>query len=317
MAIILSPTTPNTETRSYFATKAQSTAVRRLVITPPGCFCMPLNCDIPMPQFINRLNKTNTYENDFHSFIFELPPDTFMVCTITNLDNDTEFTITNDDFGSYFNVGDFTARPLVWALIVDWNKVFDQFGVYGKYRFNFQVRNIAPVTIFEQDSMCFDLKPWDCEDAHGTVRIETTQNGHIFDGFDYQDIIPPEARGGGWRQQIRWYGRLTEDTPETQVDYIDSTNYEKNQIQQLIVRKYNLRLDMIGIDLTKPILNDYFMANKILFTDYNADSHEDLRNKRVILEEIGDFDYTPRQKRIVSFNSKFAEYKQGKIKRNF
>ena len=58
------------------------------------------------------------------------------------------------------------------------------------------------------------------------------------------------------------------------------------------------------------------MANKIIISDYNIGQHEIITNERVVLDEITDFPDEAFTKAI-TFNAKFSEYRQDKLKRNF
>jgi len=321
MAVTLLPTVSTLETRAFFHTKSQATAVKNLKASNVDCLCLPLNCEIPMPQFINRADQGNKDENDLHTFIDELIDNATIEITVTNLSTDTSTLIINDDYGNFFELGDFLGRPRVYALRVDWNKVFDQDG-FGVYRFNFTVKNSSGTIISNEDSMCFKLQPFDCEAAAGTVRIEANQTGKIVGGFDYTGINTEFTDGisafqqKGWTQQIRWWGRFFHETPLTEVDLVDNNEYGKDQVQQLTVRRFNLRLDFTRIELSKPMIEDHFMANTITISDYGIGQHDIIMNERVVLDEISDFPDEAFNKDI-TFNAKFSEYRQNKLKRNF
>ena len=90
MSIILNPAISSLETRAYYHTKRQITAVSNVVVSNLECHCLPLNCVTPMPQFINEANPNNTDENDFHTFIFEPINGATMTATLTNLTPDRD-----------------------------------------------------------------------------------------------------------------------------------------------------------------------------------------------------------------------------------
>jgi len=163
--------------------------------------------------------------------------------------------------------------------------------------------------------------PWDCDKASGTVRIETTQFNEIEGGFNYTGINYQFVDGvlafniPGWQQQIRWYGRFSHETPTVETDYVENNQRGWDQVQQRTFRNYNLRLDYTRVELSKPIIEDYFSANKILISDYSTGAHEIINDQRVVLEEISDFPDEAFTQDI-TFNSKWSEYRKDKIKRN-
>jgi len=290
MAIIIVPT-PSLQSREYLHVTKKVNCSNTTTSESEECFFSLFNCDTPMIQFIDLLDPSDKFKNDFFSFIRQLQVG--QTIEVELIDAVTDIVLANiidNTYGDLTAIGGYPKRLLVWSFVVSWQKVQALEG-FGKYKFNFIIKNSAGNIISEKESICFSLQPFDCDEAHGTVRIETLQTGFIQNGFDYRDITTTKTftAGGfghvvtveGWSQQIRWYGRFFPDLPDEEDDFIQDSERIERQIQQKVTNKYKLNLRKLRSNIGVTLTNDNFLADQILISDYNLESYEFYRNREV------------------------------------
>lgn len=280
------------------------------------CWC---SCDTIIPAFADLDNPTDKAKNDFFSWILKLPLNATITATLTNLDSDTDYVITDNTLGRLFATG--VLKTQVWGFIVDWYKVANTHG-FGNYQMNLTVENGASQEIFNKDYPKFQLLPYSCQAAHNTVRIESHNSGYIEGGFDYRGIDITDNAGGikatpevYWKQQIRWWGRLDIINHPVQTDNIYDNYRNLEQVQTQIEDEYNLRLEFIKTDVSKQIIYDNLLADYVLINDYNANSVDTYRDVKLSLSSIDN--PQPFKNRTLLYNIKFVNYKQNRLKRHY
>lgn len=298
--IKLTPTASLVGVQNYLHTVRTVQAIEKNITT--NICDAGLYCDMPIPAFAYLSDSSDTRANDFRTFILRPPTGSTVTATIINLKTGTEYTASNT-YGSLFPTG--SLAPNIWAFKLDWYKVADVVG-FGKYKVNISIENGSGDVLFDKDSPCFDLKPYSCSAAFGTVRIETKQTGYIESGFDYSSIP------AGWSQQLRWYGKLKKTTPTTTADRIIDNNKNLLEVQTQVIDNYDLNLYFIHRDVSKDFLKDQLLSSPIKVQDYNEQKNNG-SYRDVLLSYV---DVPERTGNNVEFLTiKLVEYKQNTVKR--
>jgi len=323
MSIRLTPTTSNSRTKQYLATKKTLKAIKRpIVIGQDCCFCFP-NCDWDLPAFSFLSDSNNTYKNDKTDFIVNVPVSGTVEATLIQLDPDNNvlqsISIVDDTYGLLFATG--TIKSNVWGFILDWYKVADVES-FGRWKLNLVVKNSVGGEMFNKDSACFHLRAWTCQMAHRTVKIKTKQSGYFEGGFDYTDInfVIPLAGGIGqtnstsWPQEIRLYGRFFREGRDFEIDNIVTEDRGQQLIQSKTVKRYLLKLDTIPTSISNRLVDDMLQAPEIYISDYQINAIELYDNVRVTLTELPDPDnFTQNINEFMDI--RFAEWKQNNVHR--
>ena len=285
--IRVNPTTPSLNTREYFSTKFTKTAAPSLVLSAGSC-CV--GCTSDLPAIANLTNPTDGITNDKTDFILFVQKGTTTVGTLTNIAPDgteTDYIITDDTYGNFFATG--ALKPSYWGFLLDWYKVANSLG-FGRYKFNVTVTNAASNEIYNEDSPCFILLPYSCDNAHRTVRITTEQKGYFEGGFDYTNLdynIDGEKKTT-WRQEIRLWGRFFRSTRRLETDNIVTKDRGQEQIQAQTVKVFSLLLDTIQPNVSDRLLDDMLLAPEVYLNDYNINNTTVENNERTVLTALGE-----------------------------
>lgn len=221
------------------------------------CFC-EYECEYEEPVF--AAPGGTIFQNDKSSFVsrrivaadsvdFELWKNGVLLSALTNA-----------TYGEYFDFGDFPTQPNVKGFIIDWEKVYNLNGV-GRYQFKSVETILGTSTTFE--SRLFKLRLFDLEDANGTVRIETVQNGSINGGPTAFDFTGME-----WPAMYRISGTVTGRLPTVEDDSYLNSAREYVPIQTKIINAYKLSSELIPRSVVN-LLFDTVLSNAIFVTDYN------------------------------------------------
>lgn len=311
----LTPLTPTLNTEEYFSTKKQVTAiVNNVVIGSACCFLYP-NCDWTLPA-IADLTDTDAYKNDKVDFIIKIATNSTIVGTLIKIAPDgteTDTIITNNDFGRFYALD--VLKDDVWGFFLDWRLVASGLG-FGKYKFNITVENSSANETFNEDSVCWQLVPYSCDNTHRTIRIETNQRGYFEGGFDYTGLsIPGGLRfNAPWAQQIRLWGRFVREGRDLIVDNLVIKGRGQEMIQTKTFKRYKLELDTIPTKVSNHLIDDMLLAPDVRISDYNTNNIELYSRERVSLFELPD----PKQEtqNINEFYEiKFVEWKQDNVHR--
>lgn len=159
----------------------------------------------------NSYQQNQTYENDWNSFFIDVSIYKSLAVTITmKLEkffqgswrpNPFAPDLGNNSFGIYYPLGSVSGHPTYAGYDINWGAVLAAFGA-GCYRFKIYTSFTTtttgaggsahiPIPITYQgclQSPTFELKPWNCFLAHGTVKWETWNTGLIGDPYiDYKE----------------------------------------------------------------------------------------------------------------------------------
>lgn len=319
MSVRVTPDVPSLNTRNYFSTKKQVTAIKGNVIVSSGCcFCFP-NCNWTFPA-IADLGSTDRDKNDRRDFIIQVADNSTVVGTLIKIAPDgteTPTIIVDDTLGLFFPLG--TIKSQVWAFVLDWKKVATVID-FGKYKFNITVSNSTPTETFNEDSVNFQLIPYTCENADRTVSIKTQQSGYFEGGFDYTGLTVNEsdvnevAPKPFWRQEIRLWGRFYREGRDLNVDNIVTEERGQEMVQTQTIKRYKLELYTIPTILSNHLIDDMLLAPNVTISDFNINPIELYVDKRVTLTGLPD--PTIIRRNINEFYEiEFSEWKQDNVHR--
>lgn len=326
MAIRVALTSSSTNTSGYLHGKDEVSAIDTRTVAPEYCTKdLPGSCGLHVPAFAYLTDESDTYRNDFRSFIYEVPTGATITAKLIDTISGTEYTITDNTYGQLFATG--TVKTNVWAFILKWYNVADNIG-YSVFKFNVTITNSSATELTNYTTPCFNLQPYTCDDSHETVKITTWQKGYIVDGFDYRGLdyllVLPSSGGSPfltgvfkdtWPQEFRWYGRFYPEKPTYVNDTIQDSNRNEIQVQSQIVENYVLRLDHIYGCLTEPFLKDQFLAGEIYVSDYNTnavDKYDMVRVNPVDIAERTNFPMTKNE----YFTINLEQFKKATLKRH-
>lgn len=293
MSVRIAPAISSLNSREYFSTKRQVSAVKGNVILGSECCFLFPNCDWTLPA-IADLTDADDYKNDRKDFIIQVSNNSTVVGTLIKIAPDgveTPTIITDDTFGNFYSLG--TIKANVWGFFLDWRLVASGLG-FGKYKFNITVENSTPTEIFNEDSVCFQLIPYSCGNAQRTVRIETRQSGYFEGGFDYTGLTVDESQvsevvpKSNWRQQIRLWGRFFRSEWQINIDNIVTQERGQGMVQTQTIRGFTLLLDTIQTKISNPLIKDMLQAPEVRISDYNINNIEVYKSERVSLTDIGE-----------------------------
>lgn len=306
--IVVDPAVANVSTAEYLHTKETFGVVDGFSSPTTSC-CFGM-CEVPLPVFADLPNQAISRNNDFTKIgPFSVPAGSTVICTLTNTGTGVDTIIVDGTYGVYANVGDLTARPLVWGFIADWYNIANLLS-FGNYQFNINIKNSSGTEIFDNNTPCYELRPYSCEAAQGTIRFDVTQEGYIENGFDYRTMT---GLAGFFKlQQLRVYGSLDKN-PITITDYITGTDNENIHVQTGITHEYDIRVDYLSGDTYDLFFKNLLLENPIRVSTYNSFDSTEYENLEVsYLDANKEPKAGSKQERETL---KFKDYKEGNKKR--
>jgi hypothetical protein len=270
--ITLTPTASDLAPLEYLHTKDTILATKGYIQASDIC-CLG-QCALNLPAFSDLLNPLDKFKNDFFNFTLFVPNGYTVAATLTKIDTGEAYEIIDSTYGDYAAIGTINLNPNVWGFVADWQKISALRG-YGSYKFNFKVSNTLNKVKLDEDSPCFDLMPFDCVLADGTVRINANQKGAIEDGFDWTSLSGNNSVFG--KYQIRTYGKLSNPSRTIIEDSVQSSRRENLQIQIGTFKNWDLRLDFLPSKVSDLIHEELMLANPIIVDDYNLKNFDDYK----------------------------------------
>ena len=312
--IRVEPNVPALNTREFFSTKATKLASNSLVVSSSTC-CE--GCAIDLPAIANLTSPTDRETNDKLDFLLFVGKGTTTVGTLTKIDADgteTDTIIVDNTYGDFFATG--TVKTSYWGFILDWYSVANLLG-FGRYKFNITVTNVAANEVHNEDSPCFLLMPYSCDNAHRTIRISTRQKGYFEGAFDYTNLsYSLDGKNVNyWPQEIRLWGRFFRSSRELISDNIVTKDRGQEQIQNQTIKVYTLKLDAIQTDPSNRIIDDMLQAPNVVVSDYNINNIEDYKSVRVLLTALGTPLITPLSRPEFYEEIELKEYFQNNVHR--
>lgn len=229
-------------------------------------------------------NEIPAFDGDFNSFLFKFATDdnsgdltddyrleewngTAWVEVVTGNTNNT----LGSESGDKFTFGSFVEYPLYSGYKIDWTKCFNLYGA-GVYRFKVFNRFDTDAHLYSQP---FKLAQFTCDSAHGTFKInvtnqgdyrnfEYTKNGDTLQKFDLINMT--------WEDESRYEGRLLDQPIESEETFVKYGNYENRLNSTDDFSNFTLIIFKTTLERYKR-LNLYGMRGKdINVTDSNIDS---------------------------------------------
>lgn len=313
MSIKLTPSSNVPSPLTQVHTKDTINSIKGLVLS--GSACIFGRCDICLPALADLVSD-NVYKNDFYTFILSTSTNSIVTGTLIKTNSDgteTSIVIVDNTYGDFYPLG--TLRSDVWGFKLKWKNVATLLG-FGRYRFNITIENPFLRTVFNEDTPCFDLMPWSCENEHPTTRIEVAQKGYIEDGFDFRGLtFPPSLTEISWQQQIRVYGELKRTGRTTETDGVEDNQRRDLQIQTRNFKNWDLRLDWMEGITSNFIIDEMCLASPIKVSSFNQFAVEDYRDVELKYLSSDDPEKITGDKHEF-YIIKFEDYKKGTIKRH-
>ncbi len=276
-----------------------------------------------------------TYENDINSFLVDVQLYTTNTGTLattwhlqkcSGADTWTNVTaINNTTYGYHWALGSVVANPTYTGIRVNWGKVLNAFG-RGIYR----VRVYTEMGALNDCliSAEFELKGFDCDDAHGTIKFETLLHGQI-GAYGTKGRVfnmcgfSPKPEDGGRGKQVGWYDSCRYKGffgYETIAEYIEVMNEYQNGKQERVkdeaVQEYSCYLYYMEKDFHDRFKIYGMMSDVLQVSDYNINNADYNINQLPIVKAstyvptYQDKVWNPRQKVELKFRNGF----QGLIK---
>lgn len=282
--VIIQPNTSPYSLVSGMATKIQAPPIVEPDEVPVNTFCYcKYECDYIEKVFADAVSD-DYWKNDQNTFLYKKLLSTDTV-TIKLFKNNSELaTITDNTYGTYVNgfASGNAEQQLYVMFIIDWKKVLLEPGAgVGEYQICTEL-NILGNTI-TQESQKFRLYPYSDENANGTVRIETYQNGNILGSpFDFTDL--------NIYNSYRIPGTFREQAPKFETDRYRDKTYKLEQIQDSAIPQWLLKTGRISRVIIDMLTRDSILANEFLVTDYTIKNDGIFRRVSVYPEGIDKID---------------------------
>lgn len=253
----------------------------------------PINgCCERLQVFAGEVYTSNvgTYENDVNSFLIDVSMyaanigSTTAVWSLQKCANETFTTIAtiNDaTYGHYWALGSNTLNQTYSGIRLNWGKVYAAFG-RGVYRVvvNTSARTIVGCLVSAE----FNLRPYDCEDAHQTIKFETYTTGQIgalkragkvvsLCGFSF--IVGDPKVNTGWYDSIRLKGFFGYETVTEYIEvYNEWQNGKMEQARNEAVLGYQLITGWFDKELHDRFKIYGLMADWRQVSDYNINNSD-------------------------------------------
>jgi hypothetical protein len=258
---------------------------------PEGCNCIPV--------FINTLDPTNTYENDFSSFLyaFEETP----IFTLQEYIGGV-WTDVVDTPWTVFPLGTFEAYPNRVGIRIDWVQLARE----GTFRL--KVGTIEPLYTLPH---CVDT--FDCDLAAKTVRV-TGKWGKTYTNVDFKgglgQYIELDQMPYLWEYQIRYYGSFSgmefNEVDSEVISYYDDFNnlhYQKMQ-ESVTLDIMRSRLDLIRRHI-------YYVArgNEVYLEDYSKYTLDNryLKSYPVVFDSVSGLEYGQNNRLVPKTSVKYRK----------
>lgn len=286
-------------------------------VSPPNeldfCYC-GYECDYTEYAFVNENSDTakEDYENDKSTmFVVNNDTDNGSVSFFIN-DGDSDYSMTDDTYGEYFEFNTVTDHENQAWYIVDWLKVYQVLGL-GTYTLKYASNSFG--SDIEEETHYYRVLFYDVELADRTIKIESINNGAIMIGDN-----PIDYTGLNLYRSYRIRGDFGRKQYDTEVETyvvpsVDGSTRNYKQIQDKAARSYTLNLYGVPSFITNVVHEDMLLGNEIYLSDYNILNTEFYMSKRTVLGDRGELEYTPQYRRSnqeITMN----DYDLGPIKRN-
>lgn len=262
-------------------------------------FCSCNNCEYSEYAFHD--SSTDEWKNDRASFLVRkiASTETWTFKLVKN--GAVVATISDGTYGDYYGFGDLLYTDLK-GVVISWKDVFDAFG-NGDYKMRIEKSFAGSTTTI--DSHVYKVRPYSFEQAKGTVRLETYQNGTFVGTGNV-------FRGLNWYQSIRINGKLWNKQPKIETTEYISSSRLRTQTYDVITNTYSLELRNLPSFISNAVIYDQLLANTIFITDYNV-NNEVYRQVPLRIQSINSSEYY-NINTSGNFEMTFTDQSEGTIK---
>jgi len=271
------------------------------------CACVAQDCERNLTVY-GSLTSNEDRDNDKTSFLYRVMSlnDTAQLKLYKS--GVETATLDNNNYGTFYNLGTLgTGEQLLYiGYLIEWKEVLAQHGV-GVYTIKADLTQFGNAVTIESPN--YLLKNYSANDADGSVKIVTYQNGNIErSAFDYTDL--------NWYQQIRINGILWNKQAEYITDTYQTSSRSITQIQDSIEYTYDLQVEFVQDSVSQFIIENNILANEIYISDYNLTNTSFYNEIPLAVKEISEttelYYYNGRSHVI-----QFTDRVQNIIKRNY
>jgi len=253
-------------------------------------------CSLNCPQLVLAENSfTSVLNNDFNSFLYELPLNTDSILLTLQKWNGLAWvdqtTLINNTYGEHFATGFYSERDTFTGFRLDWDTILSAFGT-GIYKIKNTGNFFGNAYLSYSEMFC--LKVYSVNTANDTVRFEWALN-NIFQLSNSKKLDVAEM---DFKQSMRVTGIFNEiDSDEDKVE-IEYQNRQVDVVRDELIRKFtftsgrlpqwlHVRLrDIAFLSNTEPILNNgitnYKLDSNLRVTDYNKNQEVDFERFNIV-----------------------------------
>lgn len=282
---------------------AQEVVVKAIPEQPLDPYCL---CDLGIKECDYRelafYGGTNQYENDYTSlFVNKVDSSDVIEFYLKDVEDATfSILLESSNASSY---GEYSEDSNHQGVKIDFDTLKANFPNLQIVKF--QIRQEVFGTPLETETNEFVLTPFSLENAEGTVRIETINNGRIESGNDYEKLE--------WKRATRIRGFFGRESPTIVVDNYQDGERTIKQIQDRIENEYTLETELIPHSIFRMLMFNDMLSNRILISDYN------LRNVNYKGVEVSPVSITSNyyeKNSKGSYEITFTDRVQNNVKRN-
>ena len=197
-------------------------------------------CSLNCPQLVLAENSfTSVLNNDFNSFLYELPLNTDSLLLTLQKWNGLAWidqtTLINNTYGEHFATGFYSERDTFTGFRLDWDTVLSAFGT-GIYKIKNTGNFFGNAYLSYSEMFC--LKVYSVNTANDTVRFEWGLN-NIFQLSNSKKLDVAEM---DFKQSMRVTGIFNEiDSDEDKVE-IEYQNRQVDVVRDELIRKFTFTL---------------------------------------------------------------------------
>lgn len=232
-----------------------------------------------------------TYENDINSFLVDIsmyPANagtTYATWELQECSGENTWTtiasLNGSTYGHYWALGSNTLNSSYTGIRLNWGKVYAAFG-RGIYRV--KVTTASRLITGCLVSAEFNLRPFDCEDAHQTFKLETYSTGQIgtidragkvVSLCGFSPIVGDPKVNTGWYDSIRLKGFFGYETITEYIEvYNEWQNGKMEQARNEAVRGYQLITGWFEKELHDRLKVYGLMSDWRQMSDYNINNSD-------------------------------------------
>lgn len=247
----------NSTTQEPIQTGITCLLATNTIVLPPKdfdkdfCYCQAVGCQ---NEYIKAFYGIGDYQNDFFSLFSQVEVSHTVSFKIKKVSTDSEIELVSGVHGVLNNFDANTNQ-----FIVDWGAVSNLLGD-GLYELAIQWVYLGATK--RKDYKTFLVLPFSADNAEGTIRLTTYQNGEIENGYYFKNF--------NVFSQIRLNGEVANEQRVTETDSNENLLREKVQVQDREYSEYEILLPEINENILRQVIDYYLVADNISINDYNV-----------------------------------------------